>query len=125
MSRKLMSSRSAVFAGARGIVISLQKSSNNDRSMEAAIATTAAYGLGVIGLAASAVGLKARLELSKAKDRSLAGHERIARFVASLVPFYEYDETQFFKVDAAPDAVVARRRADFGRLAELYRKRYA
>src|SRR5215472_11906522 len=93
--------------------------------MEAAITTTAAYGLGVVGLAASAVGLRARLELSKAKDRSLAGHERIARFVASLVPYYEYDEAQLFKVDAAPDAVVARRRADFGRLAELYRKRFA
>ena len=33
----------------------------------------------------SPVGLKARLELSKAKHRSLAGHPRIARFVASLV----------------------------------------
>ena len=61
--------------------------------MEAAITTAAAYSLGAMGLAVSAVGLKARLELSKAKHRSLAGHARIARFVASLVPFYQYDES--------------------------------
>src|SRR5271154_6650742 len=78
-----------------------------------------------MGLAVSAVGLKARLELSKAKHRSLAGHARIARLVASLVPFYQYDEAQIFKADAAPDVVVAQRRADFARLADLYRKRYA
>jgi glutamate-1-semialdehyde 2,1-aminomutase len=47
-------------------------------SMEAAITTAAAYGLGAMGVAASAVGLKARLELSKAKHRSLGGHSRIA-----------------------------------------------
>src|ERR1700752_4986773 len=82
-------------------------------SMEAAITSAAAYGLGAVGLAASAVGLKTRLELSKAKHRSLAGHARIARLVASLVPFYQYDEALIFKVDGAPDVVVARRRADF------------
>src|SRR5689334_1562808 len=93
--------------------------------MEAIMTTAAAYGLSAMGLAASAVGLKGRLELSKAKDRSLAGHARIARFVASLVPFYQYDETQIFKADAAPEATVAQRRADFARLADLYRNRYA
>src|ERR1700726_3642941 len=93
--------------------------------MEAAITTAAAYSLGAMGMAMSAVGLKARLELSKAKHRSLAGHARIARFVASLIPFYQYDETQIFKADAAPDVIVAQRCADFARLAELYSKRYA
>src|ERR1700732_3844380 len=93
--------------------------------MEAAITTAAAYSLGAVGLAVSAVGLKARLELSKAKHRSLAGHARIARFVASLIPFYQYDETQIFKAAAAPDVIVAQPRADFARLAELYSKRYA
>ena len=52
-----------------------------------------------MSVAASAVGLKARLELSKAKHRSLAGHSRIARLVASLVPFYQYDEAQIFKAE--------------------------
>src|ERR1700730_11601217 len=93
--------------------------------MEAAITTAAAYSLGAMGLAVSAVGLKARLELSKAKHRSLAGHARIARLVAARVPFYQYDESQIFKADAAPDLVVAQRRADFARLADLYSKRYA
>ena len=93
--------------------------------MEAAITTAAAYGLGAVGLAASVAGLKARLDLAKAKHRSLAGHPRIARLVASLVPSYQYDEARFFSVDAAPDEVVAQRRADFARLAELYRQRYA
>src|SRR6516164_2777368 len=93
-------------------------------SMEAAITTAAAYALGAMGVAASAVGLKARLELSKAKHGSLGGQARVARFVASLVPFYQYDEAQFFKADAAPDVVVAQQRADFARLADLYRRRY-
>jgi glutamate-1-semialdehyde 2,1-aminomutase len=93
--------------------------------MQAAITTAAAYGLGAVGAAASAAGLKARLELTKAKHRSLAGHPRIARLVASLVPFYQYDEDRFFRADAAPDDVVAQRRADFAQLVELYRQRYA
>jgi glutamate-1-semialdehyde 2,1-aminomutase len=93
--------------------------------METAITTATAYGLGAMGLAVSAAGLKARLELTKAKHRSLAGHPRTARFVASLVPFYQYDEARFFRADAAPDDVVAQRRADFARLAELCRQRYA
>jgi len=93
--------------------------------METAITTATAYGLGAMGLAVSAAGLKARLELTKAKHRSLAGHPRTARFVASLVPFYQYDEARFFRADAAPDDVVTQRRADFARLAELCRQRYA
>ena len=43
-------------------------------------------------LATSLVKLKTRLELSRAKHRSLAGHARMSRRVAALVPFYEYDE---------------------------------
>src|SRR6516225_1293419 len=78
-----------------------------------------------MSLTASPVGLKARLELSKAKHRSLAGHPRIARFVASLVPFYEYDEMRFFRADAAPDEVAAQRRVEFAQLSDLYRKRFA
>jgi glutamate-1-semialdehyde 2,1-aminomutase len=93
--------------------------------MEEAITTAAAYGLGAVSLAASAAGIKARLALSRAKQRSLAGHPRTARLVASLMPFYQYDEKRFFRADAAPDDVVARRRADFARLAELSRQRYA
>ena len=92
--------------------------------MEAAITTVGGYGLAAIGLAASAVGLRARLELSRAKHRSLGGHTRIARLVAALVPFYEYNEAQIFKADGAPNTVVSQRRGDFTRLADLYRERY-
>jgi glutamate-1-semialdehyde 2,1-aminomutase len=65
------------------------------------------------------------LRLSQAKHWSLAGHARIARRLASLVPFYEYDETRFFRCDDAPEEIAARRRAGFMRLAELYRARFA
>jgi len=75
-------------------------------------------------LAGSPVGMKARLELSRAKHRSLSGHPRIARLVASWVPFYEYGEARTFKADGAPDDVVAQRRADFARLSDLYCSRY-
>ena len=51
-----------------------------------------------------------RLELSRAKHRSLDGHSRWARRLARLVPFYEYDAARFFSVDGAPEEVAARRR---------------
>src|SRR5215469_4662041 len=93
-------------------------------AMEATITTAAAYGLGALGVASAAVGLKVRLELSRAKHRSLSGHPRIAQVVASWVPVYEHGEARIFKVDGAPDDVVAQRRADFARLSDLYRRRY-
>jgi glutamate-1-semialdehyde 2,1-aminomutase len=94
-------------------------------AMEPAIPTVALYALGVAALAAPTVMLKSRLQLSKAKHRSLGGHARLARRVASWVPFYHYDDSRFFAVDGAPDAIAAQRRADFERLAELHRTRYA
>ena len=75
-------------------------------------------------LAVSPVGMKARLELSRAKHRSLSRHPRIAQVMASWVPFYEYGEARIFKADGAPDDVVAQRRVDFARLSDLYRRRY-
>src|SRR5262249_31354837 len=63
--------------------------------------------------------------LSKSKHRSLTGHARIARRLAALVPFYEYDEQRFFDSDGAPADVAARRRAGFTRLSALYRERFA
>src|SRR6202022_3304419 len=56
---------------------------------------------------------------------SLAGHSRMARRVAALIPFYEYDETRFFRSDDPPEDIAAKRRAGFERLAELYRTRFA
>ena len=90
--------------------------------MDTTVAVTA---LGALGLAAALHKLKARLELSRAKHRSLAGHARLSRRVAGLLPFYEYDEEAFFCSDDAPPEVAARRHAGFMRLAEMYRVRYA
>jgi glutamate-1-semialdehyde 2,1-aminomutase len=85
----------------------------------------ALYGLGAAAAAAAFVKAKARLELSRAKQRSLTGHARLARRVAALVPYYEYDAAQFFCSDDAPEEVVARRRAGFARVADLYRAKFS
>jgi len=83
------------------------------------------YVAGVGVLAAALPRLKRRLELSRAKHPSLTGHSRMAKRVARLIPYYEYDEAQFFAVDGAPDEVVQLRRLGFARLAELFRTRFA
>ncbi len=93
--------------------------------MDLGIPTAAYYALGAFALAAPPALLKPRFELSRAKHPSLGGHARIAKRVAALVPFYQYEESQFFTADGAPDDVVMRRRTDFERLADLYRTRYA
>jgi glutamate-1-semialdehyde 2,1-aminomutase len=69
--------------------------------------------------------LQRRLELSRAKHRSLAGHARIGRWIATLVPFYEFDESRFFSADDAPAIIAERRRAAFFELAALYAQRFA
>ncbi len=69
--------------------------------------------------------LRVRLQLSRAKHRSLTGHSKMARRFARLVPFYEYDEARFFSADAAPGAVAARRRAGFMRLAAYFAEHFA
>ena len=79
----------------------------------------AVYLLSACILVAALWKLRLRLQLSRAKHRSLAGHSSMARRFAGLVPFYEYDEARFFRVDEAPDDVAAARRAGFMRLAEL------
>ena len=83
------------------------------------------YVAGVAAVAAAFPRLKRRLELSRAKHPSLTGHSRMAKRVARLIPYYEYDEAQFFSVDGAPDEVVQLRRLGFARLAELFRTRFA
>jgi glutamate-1-semialdehyde 2,1-aminomutase len=68
--------------------------------------------------------LQVRLQLSRAKHGSLAGHSRIARRFAAWVPFYEYNESEFFAVDAAPADVLAARRAGFRTLSDLFAERF-
>ncbi len=81
--------------------------------------------IAVAALAASSRPLLARLRLSRAKHRSLAGHARIARRVAGQIPFYDHDEDRFFASDGADAAVVARRSDGFARLSQTFRTRFA
>jgi len=75
--------------------------------------------------AAVAPRVKARIELSRAKHRSLAGHSKMSRRVARLVPFYEFDINDFFRTDGAPDEIATKRQDGFFRLAALYQQRFA
>jgi glutamate-1-semialdehyde 2,1-aminomutase len=80
-------------------------------------------GLGVLLLLVPR--LLQRLQLSRAKHRSLAGHAKLSRRLARLIPYYEYDETQFFRADGAPEEVSEQRQMAFQRLAALYAQRFA
>jgi glutamate-1-semialdehyde 2,1-aminomutase len=93
--------------------------------MEWTTPTLAFYGIGAAAVATSAVKLRKRLELSKAKHKSLAGHARMSRWLAGFVPYYEYDEDRFYSSDDAPAEIVALRRAGFAGLAAAYRARFA
>jgi glutamate-1-semialdehyde 2,1-aminomutase len=86
--------------------------------------TFAFYILGAIVLIVALRKAQLRLQLSRAKHRSLAGHSRWSRRIAALVPFYEYGEEEFFSADSAPAEVAAQRRAGFMRLAALFAQRY-
>jgi glutamate-1-semialdehyde 2,1-aminomutase len=87
---------------------------------------TTAFGYLVGGLIALYLAhkLHVRLQLSRAKHRSLNGHSRMARRFATWAPFYEYDEAGFFRADAAPDEVAERRRSAFMRLSDLFAARF-
>jgi len=77
-----------------------------------------------VALAALALKARNRLLLSAAKHRSLAGHARLSRWLAKLTPYYEYDESDFFRSDCAPSDIASQRRAAFQRLTELYAQRF-
>jgi glutamate-1-semialdehyde 2,1-aminomutase len=75
--------------------------------------------------AAVAPKVKARIELSRAKHRSLAGHSKMSRRISKMVPAYEFDINDFFRSDGAPAAVATRRQDGFFRLGALYQERFA
>jgi glutamate-1-semialdehyde 2,1-aminomutase len=90
--------------------------------------TSANLALIILGSAAALLLLRrvrSRLELSRAKHRSLAGHARWSRRLAKLVPFYEFGEGEIFCVDGAPREIAATRRSAFARLAETFAQRFA
>ncbi len=60
-----------------------------------------------------------RLRLSRAKHRSLAGHSKWSRRIASQIPFFEYNEQHFFSSDGSPENISLQRREAFHQLAGL------
>jgi glutamate-1-semialdehyde 2,1-aminomutase len=86
----------------------------------------------VIGLYAAGAGAllyglaraKSRMELSLAKHRSLAGHPRIARRLAGLLPNYQYEAREALAIDEAPEEVVTLRETAFANLAREFESRY-
>jgi glutamate-1-semialdehyde 2,1-aminomutase len=92
--------------------------------METTATTITLYALGAVALAPFISKVKHRLELSKAKHRSLTGHAKLSKRIASVIPFYGYDRSMFFRSDGAPESIAAKREAGFMRLAELYRTRF-
>ncbi len=79
----------------------------------------------VAGAAAAFPKIKARLELSRAKHRSLTGHSKMSRRVAKLLPFYEFSIDEYFGSDGAPGEIASQRKDAFFALAKLYEQRYA
>ncbi|HJZ34444.1 MAG TPA: glutamate-1-semialdehyde 2,1-aminomutase, partial [Hyphomicrobiaceae bacterium] len=82
-------------------------------------------GLGGAAAGAALVKVGRRLQLSRAKHASLAGHPRWAKRIAGLIPFYEFDAAQFFSSDGAPGEVARQRQLGFEALAQQYRQRFA
>jgi glutamate-1-semialdehyde 2,1-aminomutase len=62
-----------------------------------------------------------RVELSRAKHASLAGHPRLALRAARVLPRYEYPPDVAFGVDGAPAEIVSLRRNGFVQLGERLR----
>ena len=83
-----------------------------------------AYWIALGALTAMSPWIKRRIELSRAKHRSLAGHSRVAKRLARWMPSYHFDETRFFNCDGAPEPVAAQRRAAFYELARQLQTRH-
>jgi glutamate-1-semialdehyde 2,1-aminomutase len=75
-------------------------------------------------LATLAPSVYRRLQLSRAKHRSLAGHSRMAKRLARLLPGYHFDEQMFFKCDNAPFEIQNMRRQAFFKVAEVLKARH-
>ena len=66
-----------------------------------------------------------RIQLSKAKHRSIRGHAKMSRLIAKLLPFYEFDEEQFFKSDGAPNDIASLRIKGFQRLEKYFKDNFS
>nr|WP_257169407.1 aminotransferase class III-fold pyridoxal phosphate-dependent enzyme [Bradyrhizobium sp. SRS-191] len=81
--------------------------------------------VGAAVTAAIAPKVKARIELSRAKHRSLAGHSKMSRRISKLIPRYEFDIDDFFRSDGAPQAIATQRQDGFFRLGALFQEKFA
>ncbi|MGJ4948270.1 aminotransferase class III-fold pyridoxal phosphate-dependent enzyme [Bradyrhizobium sp. HKCCYLS20291] len=81
--------------------------------------------VGAAVTAAMAPKVKARIELSRAKHRSLAGHSKMSRRISKLIPRYEFDIDDFFCSDGAPPAIATQRQDGFFQLGALFQDRFA
>ncbi|MFO1312948.1 MAG: aminotransferase class III-fold pyridoxal phosphate-dependent enzyme [Burkholderiales bacterium] len=63
--------------------------------------------------------------MSTAKHPSLAGHPRIARWIARRIPRFRYDRLDALACDGAPPGVVERRRSGLGALEAEFASRFA
>jgi glutamate-1-semialdehyde 2,1-aminomutase len=93
--------------------------------MDSSLPILSLAGAALVGTAAIFPRLRARLALSRAKHCSLAGHAKMSRLVARLIPFYEFDINDFFRTDGAPAKVATQRQDGFFALARLYQERFA
>ncbi len=75
-------------------------------------------------LATLAPSIYQRLQLSRAKHRSIAGHSRMAKRLARWLPGYHFDEQMFFQCDNAPRDVQQRRRDAFYKIAGVLQARH-
>jgi glutamate-1-semialdehyde 2,1-aminomutase len=91
--------------------------------MQTPLFTTTAIAAAV-AIAMALPSARRRLQLSQAKHRSLAGHSRMAKRLASLIPGYSYDVDRFFAIDGAPTEVATRRRIAFAALSATFEQRY-
>ena len=83
-----------------------------------------AYWAGLGVLATFSPMIKRRIELSRAKHRSLAGHSRLAKRLARWIPGYSLGEDRFFNCDGAPTDVATRRKAAFFEVAKTLQARH-
>ncbi len=80
-------------------------------------------GLGLLAAVAPALGQ--RIQLSRAKHRSLAGHSRMAKRLARWLPGYSFDDSTFFGCDGAPADIQSLRRAAFMAMAQSLQTRHS
>lgn len=69
--------------------------------------------------------VRRRIELSRAKHRSLAGHSRIAKRVAALVKRVDYEDSRFFSADGASPDLTEHRRQAFDRLSRRWNDQFS